>query len=166
MNALVQPIIDKQVDHWINLFLDQLQVEIERAAGGPSMAGGPIGLRELINKERYSVKVHIKERPVQTNATTLSPSTSSTPSTPSTSSTPSTTAKTVKEESSAGFPVRGRKKNNVVKLSDIDLNKYVQAVVILVNEDKYLLDQNNILYKYNGQNEIVGHVVEQEIQWF
>ena len=60
---------------------------------------------------------------------------------------------------------RGRKKNNVCKLENLDITKYVQATVTTINNEKYFMDQHNILFKFDT-NEIVGHIVNHEVQWF
>ena len=60
---------------------------------------------------------------------------------------------------------RGRKKNNVCKLENLDITKYVQATVTTINDEKYFMDQHNILFKFDS-NEIVGHIVNHEVQWF
>jgi len=69
------------------------------------------------------------------------------------------------ESSKKKYVPRGRKKNNLCKLENIDITKYVQATVTTINGEKYFMDQHNILFKFNT-NEIVGHIVNSEVQWF
>lgn len=63
---------------------------------------------------------------------------------------------------------RGRrgKKTKEYKLEDLDMSKYVQAILVMIDEDPYLLDQNSVLYKYNTDNEIVGCIVDEEVNWY
>ena len=51
-------------------------------------------------------------------------------------------------------------------IEDLDMNKYIQAIVININGDTYLLDQNNILFKHNNLNEIVGFLNEDKVEWY
>lgn len=63
---------------------------------------------------------------------------------------------------------RGRrsKHDKNYTIDDLDINKYVQAILIYINDDPYLLDQNNILYQFNSNNEIVGYVVDEKVEWY
>ena len=69
------------------------------------------------------------------------------------------------ESAKKKYVPRGRKKNNLCKLENIDITKYVQATVTTINNEKYFMDQHNILFKFDT-NEIVGHIVNHEVQWF
>jgi len=55
---------------------------------------------------------------------------------------------------------RGRKKKNkeVFKTEDLDKTKYIQAVLVEIGDTPYLVDENHIIYKYGGDNIIVGHI--------
>lgn len=63
---------------------------------------------------------------------------------------------------------RGRKKKATKEYSrdDLDMSKYVHAMVVQVptghgDEIKdFLVDQNNVLYQYDGTNVIVGRLIE------
>lgn len=74
---------------------------------------------------------------------------------------------------------RGRRKKAIKEYSrdDLDINKYVHAMIIQVptgneNEIKdFLVDQNNVLYQYDGNNVIVGRLVETDdgelgVEWY
>ena len=133
MNAALLPYINTCVNQYLNALFDAFAKEIIPDGS----AGVNPALRDLINKERYPVKIHIKESLVKNKAEAPRPNVA-----------------------------RGRKKTHPVKVTDLDLDKYIQVVVLTVNNEKYFIDQYNILYKYQNSNEIVGHVVNQEIQWF
>jgi hypothetical protein len=70
---------------------------------------------------------------------------------------------------------RGRrsKNNKEYNISDLDMGKYVQAILIKIeNKDSqentsYLLDQNDVLYHFNGNNEIAGRLINNEhVEWY
>ena len=63
---------------------------------------------------------------------------------------------------------RGRrcKTDKQYKVEDLDMDKYVQAILIKINDESYLLDQNNVLYKFNTNNEIVGTLVDDQVEWY
>ena len=63
---------------------------------------------------------------------------------------------------------RGRrcKTDKQYKVEDLDMNKYVQAILIKINDESYLLDQNNVLYKFNTNNEIVGTLIDDQVEWY
>ena len=70
---------------------------------------------------------------------------------------------------------RGRrsKTDTEYDISDLDIDKYVQAILIKVEnkDDKesqsYLLDQNDVLYQFNSHNEIMGCLVNHEqVEWY
>ena len=63
---------------------------------------------------------------------------------------------------------RGRrsKAGKEYTVEDLDLDSYVQAILIDINGESYLMDQNNILYQFNSNNEIVGRVVDGKVEWF
>jgi hypothetical protein len=137
MNAALLPYINTCVNQYLNALFDAFTKEILPIDPALRPDGATLALRDLINKERYPVKIHIKESLVKN-----------------------------KPEAPRPNVARGRKKTHPVKVTDLDLDKYIQVVVLTVNNEKYFIDQYNILYKYQNSNEIVGHVVNQEIQWF
>ena len=51
-------------------------------------------------------------------------------------------------------------------IEDLDMGKYVQAILIKINDESYLLDQNNLLYKFNNNNEIVGTLIDDQVEWY
>lgn len=51
-------------------------------------------------------------------------------------------------------------------IEDLDINRYVQAILVNINDEPYLIDQNNILYQFNSVNEIVGFVVDDKVEWY
>lgn len=63
---------------------------------------------------------------------------------------------------------RGRrgKSGKEYTVEDLDLDSYVQAILININGESYLMDQNNILYQFNSNNEIVGKVTDGKVEWF
>ena len=63
---------------------------------------------------------------------------------------------------------RGRrcKTNKAYDIEDLDMHLYVQSILIKINDESYLLDQNNILYKFNNLNEIVGSLVDDQVKWY
>lgn len=62
---------------------------------------------------------------------------------------------------------RGRKSraNKEYKLEDLDHSKYVQAIVVVIDGNPYLMDENDILYEFNADNEIVGRQIDNEVHW-
>lgn len=74
---------------------------------------------------------------------------------------------------------RGRRKKATIEYTrdDLDMNKYVQAMVIQIptgqgDEVKdFLVDQHNVLYQYDSNNVIVGRLIEIEngelsVEWY
>lgn len=63
---------------------------------------------------------------------------------------------------------RGRrsKHDKDYTVEDLDMDLYVQAILININEEPYLMDQNNVLYRFNGGNEIVGFVTDDKVEWY
>jgi hypothetical protein len=63
---------------------------------------------------------------------------------------------------------RGRrgKAGKEYTVEDLDLDSYVQAILININGESYLMDQNNILYQFNSNNEIVGRVIDGKVEWY
>ena len=63
---------------------------------------------------------------------------------------------------------RGRrcKSDKKYNVEDLDMEKYVQAILIKINDESYLLDQNNLLYRFNTNNEIVGTLIEDQVEWY
>lgn len=51
-------------------------------------------------------------------------------------------------------------------VDDLDMDKYVQAILIHIGDEPYLMDQNNVLYQFNSNNEIVGHVNNDKVEWY
>ena len=58
---------------------------------------------------------------------------------------------------------RGKGKQFVTE--DLDQEKYVQAVVVQIGEESYLVDQNDIVYNFNHNNEIVGYIKDEQVHW-
>lgn len=63
---------------------------------------------------------------------------------------------------------RGRrsKYDKEYTIDDLDVNRYVQAILININDEPYLMDENNILYQFNSNNEIVGHIINDKVEWY
>lgn len=63
---------------------------------------------------------------------------------------------------------RGRRSKNEKEytIEDLDMNKYVQAILIKIDDDPYLLDQNNVLFQFNNNNEIAGSVNGEQVDWY
>ncbi len=63
---------------------------------------------------------------------------------------------------------RGRRGKNVKEytVDDLDLDKYVQAILVKIDDIPYLLDQNNVLFQYNTDNEIVGYIKDEKVHWY
>ncbi len=63
---------------------------------------------------------------------------------------------------------RGRrcKAEKECSIEDLDMGKYVQAILITIDGGPYLLDQNNVLYHFNTNNEIAGTIVGDQIEWY
>jgi len=62
---------------------------------------------------------------------------------------------------------RGRKGhlNKTYTLEDLDQSLYIQAIVVMINGEPYLMDENGILYHFNANNEIVGRQIHGEVFW-
>jgi hypothetical protein len=70
---------------------------------------------------------------------------------------------------------RGRqsKVDKEYTVDELDMNKYVQALLIVIEDKPYLLDQNNILYQHDTNNVIVGRLVDDDscignvrVEWY
>lgn len=62
---------------------------------------------------------------------------------------------------------RGRQaKTKHINTEDLDLNKYIQAIRIKINNELYLVDEHDIVYKHTPDNEIVGRLSGDVINWF
>lgn len=63
---------------------------------------------------------------------------------------------------------RGRRSKNDKEytIDEIDMTRYVQAIMLNINGESYLMDQNNVLYQFNSNNEIVGHVTDDKVEWY
>lgn len=62
---------------------------------------------------------------------------------------------------------RGRhSKSKPLNVEDLDLTKYIQAIRIKINDESYLVDENDIVYKQSADNEIVGRLSGDVINWF
>jgi hypothetical protein len=59
---------------------------------------------------------------------------------------------------------RGKGKQFVTE--ELDQAKYVQSVVVQIGEESYLVDQHDIVYNFNHNNEIVGHIKDEQVHWF
>jgi hypothetical protein len=58
---------------------------------------------------------------------------------------------------------RGKGKQHV--LENLDQSKYVQAVVLNIGDTAYLVDENDVIYNFNQNNEIVGYIKNEEVHW-
>ena len=63
---------------------------------------------------------------------------------------------------------RGRRGKNTKEytVEDLDLTKYVQSILVKIDETPYLLDQHNVLFHYNTDNEIVGYIKDEKVHWY
>jgi hypothetical protein len=57
-----------------------------------------------------------------------------------------------------------RGKADTHQIADLDMDKYVQAILINIDSNSYYMDQNGILY-YTENNEIAG-IVTDEVEWY
>lgn len=62
---------------------------------------------------------------------------------------------------------RGRrgKYSKEYTLDDLDHDKYVQAIVVEIDGEPFLMDEHDVLYLFNSNNEIVGRQVNGEVFW-
>lgn len=61
---------------------------------------------------------------------------------------------------------RGRRgKPETYQLADLNIDKYVQAILVKINGENYLVDQHDVIYRFNTDNVIVGKLNDNEIQW-
>ena len=63
---------------------------------------------------------------------------------------------------------RGRNKplGKKYTLDDLDINKYLQAIVITIDGKLYLHDEHGMLYNYDDKVQIIGRVTEDRIEWY
>lgn len=62
---------------------------------------------------------------------------------------------------------KGRKpKEKEFTLDDLDLSKYIQAMMITIDGATLVQDENGVLYTYDAENKIVGRAMEDEIEWY
>jgi hypothetical protein len=62
---------------------------------------------------------------------------------------------------------RGRRgKGKQFMTEDLDQDKYVQAVVVQIGDESYLVDQNDVVYNFNHNNEIVGYIKDEQVHWY
>ena len=63
---------------------------------------------------------------------------------------------------------RGRRGKNIKEysLDDLDMDKYVQAILVKIDGVPYLQDVNNVLYQYNSDNIIVGYSENNLVHWY
>lgn len=64
---------------------------------------------------------------------------------------------------------RGRRKkqtNKTYTLEDLDISKYLQAIVITIEGKLYLHDEHGMLYNYDDKVQIIGRVTEERIEWY
>ena len=62
---------------------------------------------------------------------------------------------------------RGRRgKGKQIDLSQLDQTKYVQAVVVQIGDTSYLIDENDVIYNFNQNNEIVGYIKDEQVHWW
>ena len=65
-----------------------------------------------------------------------------------------------------GVKKRGRKgKGKVIETSELDLSKYIPAVVINIDDTNYLVDENDVIFNFNSNNEIVGYIKDEQVHW-
>jgi len=48
----------------------------------------------------------------------------------------------------------------------MDNDRYIPAVAVEIGNGTYLVDQNDIVYNFNTNNEIVGYIKDEEVHWF
>jgi hypothetical protein len=61
---------------------------------------------------------------------------------------------------------RGRRgKGKQINIENLDQAKYVQAILMKIGDISYLVDENDIVYNFNQNNEIVGYIKEEQIYW-
>lgn len=51
-------------------------------------------------------------------------------------------------------------------LESLNMDMYVQAILIKIGEESYFLDQYNVLYSLDVNNEIIGYVEDDEVHWY
>jgi hypothetical protein len=58
-------------------------------------------------------------------------------------------------------------------IEELDMTKYVNALLIQIEDKPYLVDQNNVIYQYNASNVIAGRLVDEEsgtedvrVEWY
>lgn len=62
---------------------------------------------------------------------------------------------------------RGRRgKNKELHTENLDTSKYIPSVVMDIDGTSYLVDQNDVIYNFNTNNEIVGYIKEEQVHWF
>jgi hypothetical protein len=62
---------------------------------------------------------------------------------------------------------RGRRgKGKQFILESLDQTKYVQSVVVQLGDVSYLVDENDVIYNFNQNNEIVGYIKDEQAHWF
>jgi hypothetical protein len=71
----------------------------------------------------------------------------------------------IDDKTSFSVKRRGRrcKKEEEFQISEEDIDKYVQAILITIGDERYMLDQYDVLYSEN--NQIVGTLVDGVPQW-
>ncbi len=61
---------------------------------------------------------------------------------------------------------RGRRgKGKQINIENLDQTKYVQAILMKIGDASYLVDENDIVYNFNQNNEIVGYIKDEQIYW-
>ena len=62
---------------------------------------------------------------------------------------------------------RGRRgKAKQIDMENLNEDKYIPAVVHDINGTSYLIDKNDVIYKFNSNNEIVGYIKDEQVHWF
>ena len=62
---------------------------------------------------------------------------------------------------------RGRRgKGKTFSLDNLDQTKFVQAVVLQLGDIFYLIDENDVIYNFNQNNEIVGYIKDEQVHWW
>jgi len=65
--------------------------------------------------------------------------------------------------------IRGQKSKNKINidLNKINLNEYIKTNIIIINNQEYLIDINNILFTNDSNNLIMGRkIAENNYEWF
>ena len=62
---------------------------------------------------------------------------------------------------------RGRRgKSKELNTESLDMEKYIPSVSMDIDGTTYLVDQNDVIYNFNTNNEIVGYIRDEQVHWF